>query len=95
MTIEQHFHETLLEYYFGGECVFCGRKKWTELCHDISQSKANKKVFGDIIDAPLLNVLPGCHECNMNYVREVIYFPVGVIRAGKAAWRRYYAQKTK
>jgi hypothetical protein len=60
-----------IKYYRGGlPCCFYPEMQWRELCHIMPRSKTNMKacakVFGDknMIDLPLINVLPGSRYAN-------------------------------
>ena len=46
-----------------GLCKVCKKNKATELHHLFSQSKANKKLYGNLIHNEL-NLLAVCEECH-------------------------------
>jgi hypothetical protein len=107
--LEQLFHEELQDAKslydlrkgnprerWNGMCCFCGFKPYTELLHFMPQTKANIKMVGDIIDAPIVQVLPGCRQCNsVTYESIPKHVPYAVILAGRKAFQRYLMQKFK
>lgn len=69
--LESIFHRQLDQWYpRGKECCFYEAAPWSQLCHLMPQSKVNRiaceKLWGirDLIDLPVINVLPGSYRAN-------------------------------
>ena len=96
--LEQIFHEELAEAKaegWDGKCCFCGKRPYTCLAHNNAQSKAHYKMVGDLVDAPISQVVPSCTECNMAYEREIKVMPLQVVNAGRRAVDYYIARWSK
>ena len=70
MSILSIFRRELVERVT--HCPYCGKPYTVDnpmhLCHWQSNSKINRKIVGELIDMPILNVIDGCCECNtINY----------------------------
>jgi hypothetical protein len=79
-----------------GVCVFCGKAPYTDLAHNQSRSESNIKIFGKtLVDAPIIQVLPSCRECNSGihsgYAREIKHFPPILASLARDSWDRFFA----
>jgi 5-methylcytosine-specific restriction endonuclease McrA len=61
-SIESLAHDIIRENNIG--CAVCGRKDDIHLHHIIEDSKANRKIAGDMLHLLGVNTLPVCTQCH-------------------------------
>jgi 5-methylcytosine-specific restriction endonuclease McrA len=78
-----------------GKCEKCGWRGWVESHHLLSQSKLNRKLYGDLLDNPknIQNLCPDCHKNKpIDKLTEIAFCEIMKIiprsRTGLIIWKR-------